>query len=250
MSHTYFHAGERFLYVVDAYRYPDRKVAGQASNQFHLYVALEVYGEFYFHDDWTQDVEYTILDNLSPGETEAVTIFDFEWPDVDGSAVDISLWSVIIEADSGDMHGRYDQLLFAYGPPPPTSTPVPEPTATPVQPEMKIDLNNDDSPLGWDCEDERMYCFGEHASTTSSYRIARVTNTGGAEFVVRLEVIGATPGMFISQTAMAFLLDPGDSELIEFIFDPHAPPGDKSATLVIEGAGDREEIELLGTFVF
>jgi len=248
-SHDYFYAGERFLYVVDVYHYPERMFMSEMGNRFYLYVALEVYGVFYFYPSWTEKVECVELENLPPGATENISVFDFTWPDVDGSAMNLRLWSVILEGDSGEMYGRYDVTEFGYGPPP-TATPTSIPTPTPVPPKMTVLFNNDDSPLSWTCGDERIYCFGTTHSSTGYYRVVTVKNEGGGVLNVETEISGSDADLFEMENGDSFSLQPGATREIRIRFSPEPPPGEKSAFLDITGADKTERMELRGGYSF
>ncbi len=249
MSYDYFNAGQRFLYVVDTFKLPDKQQGAAMPDPLHLYVALEVYGQFYFYSLWTNQPEYLVLDSLPPGMTNSVTILDFTWPDAGGSAMNLTLWSVVLDAATGDLYGEYDQSDFDYGPPPETPTPPPDATPTPVIADMSIEFINADEPLGWECGDERLYCFGD-CHFRKECLVVRVINTGGGNLPVNIGLAGSHPNLFFPLTANDFTLSPGESRDVVVAFDPSGVPETKTAIMVVSGAGEQHQIDLQAHFVY
>ncbi len=246
----YIYPGERFLYTVDAFHFPEKFGKAAPSNDFHLYVALEINNVFWFWTRWTHEIEFVLLEDLPPDTNETFTVLDFEWPDIEGRFDSIHLWSVLLDADTQDMHGDYSKSDFGYGPPPATETPDPDPSPTPSTEEMLIEFTNDDSPLGYECGDERLYCFGEQHFTTALYRTSTLTNTGGLSVNVNITLSGTNADNFTMDVPANFSLNPGNEQEIRVQFNPSGVPGMKYAVLNINGAGRTDEIELSGHFVY
>ncbi len=75
-------------------------------------VVLGVYGEFWFWPGWSQDFDLEYHDYL-PGLTE-IQVFEFIWPDVQGTALGLEFYSGLINAEMNDLIGEYGYLTFGY----------------------------------------------------------------------------------------------------------------------------------------
>ncbi len=249
ISTNYMYAGQRFLYAVNVMNMPEKSSA-MPGTDFDLYVALEINGLFWFWTHWTHEVEFMFLPDLPPDTAETMQVLDFEWPNVDGSFQGISLWAVLLEAGTSNMHGEYSRDEFGYGPPPATETPDPDPTATPFTEELTVAFINDDSPIGYHCGDERVYCFGAHHFPTSNYHTITLRNTGGVVSSVTLDVSGSHADLFIPDCPPNLVLNPGENREIRIQFSPSGVPGMKYATISVTGAGHTDNVELEGEFVY
>jgi len=79
-----------------------------------LYVLLDVYGEYWFHPDWTKELsrETVLFDDEHPIE---IIILDFVWPEGDhGTADNLYFWSAITEAETFNIIGEIDIVEFGY----------------------------------------------------------------------------------------------------------------------------------------
>lgn len=65
------------------------------------YLALEVYGLFWFWPSWSQEVDSAPLTVAGPG-CDLVDVLEFEWPQVDGTADNLRFWGALITT-AGDL---------------------------------------------------------------------------------------------------------------------------------------------------
>ena len=84
--------------------------------QIPFAVILEVYGEYWFYPDWTQDIGYEILD-ISPGFTEKTIIETFPWPTNAGTASGLHFFSLFLKPDLSDMLGVMESWEFGWSNP-------------------------------------------------------------------------------------------------------------------------------------
>ncbi len=106
MSKSDFTAGDRF--VLDAWL----KNSLNAIQPVQLYIALDVYGQFWFYPGWTQEVQFAPL-NLEPASEQTLRIFDFTWPEVEGSATGLYFWGLLMNPTELSVIS-YDGVQFGY----------------------------------------------------------------------------------------------------------------------------------------
>ncbi len=79
-----------------------------------LYVLLEVYGQFWFYPNWTQELDsyptylrrgFSLLDILA-----------FEWPDVPDAATGLHFISAVTQRNNFNIIGEYDMIEWGFGP--------------------------------------------------------------------------------------------------------------------------------------
>lgn len=77
-----------------------------------LWVALDVYGEFWFGPTWQQ-----VPDSYPMGEMHAPhleRILDFVWPVSTGSAEELKFWGAVTDESATDLIGTYDVVEFGF----------------------------------------------------------------------------------------------------------------------------------------
>jgi len=78
-----------------------------AARSVNTFIAMEVYGQWLFGPGWTEDVTPYPMDLLA-SNTMTVDVFPvFDWPAGVGAGT-ITMWSVMVDADTGAMLGNYD----------------------------------------------------------------------------------------------------------------------------------------------
>ncbi len=251
VSSGYIFPGERCLFTVGIHNDATQFAPGEpAGNDFKLFVVLDIGGEYWFWDGWTQEIDYVLIEDMPPGTTETIQIMDFAWPDIEGWFWRVRLWTALLYADTDEMYGDFDFDDFEYGSDPGTPTPEPDATATPSVGELLVQFNNDDSPVSYECGDERLYCFGDQHFPTDHYRVATLKNTGGAVISVNTAFEGSDSDQFEVEESTAFQLDPGANRDLRVRFNPSGVPGMKYGSIRIEGPGPTQVIEFQGHFVY
>ncbi|MBN2055165.1 DUF1565 domain-containing protein [bacterium] len=77
-----------------------------------LYCVLDVYGVYFFHPSWTQDLQAEILS--IPAGAGSNTVLDFTWPMGAGAADDLAFYAVLTEHASFDLLSKVDVAWFCY----------------------------------------------------------------------------------------------------------------------------------------
>lgn len=93
----------------------DRKEAFPPFNgevDLQKFIILDVYGSYYFYPRWTTELDYLPL-TVTDGYEHSGTIFDFTWPEFDGTAHGIVFWAGIFNPETGSI-GGYSALGFGY----------------------------------------------------------------------------------------------------------------------------------------
>ncbi|MBN1355374.1 VCBS repeat-containing protein [bacterium] len=81
-----------------------------------LFVILDIYGMFWFWDDWTQAVDYKRVELPVQGATHTI-IPDFIWPDTgDQTLSGIVFWSAITDETITSILGEIGKWTFGFGP--------------------------------------------------------------------------------------------------------------------------------------
>ena len=78
-----------------------------------LYIILDVYGQFFFHDAWTQTPECEVIE-VSDGFSSHRSILTFIWPSGTGSASDLGFWAGCVVHDTATILGEIDHVTFSY----------------------------------------------------------------------------------------------------------------------------------------
>jgi len=79
---------------------------------YDLYVALEISGVFWFYPSWGQTPDSESI-FMSQGSSIEKTIFNFIWPDVQGSASGLKFWGALL-TPGGELLGNYDVIEWGY----------------------------------------------------------------------------------------------------------------------------------------
>ena len=93
----------------------DRKEARPPFNgevDLQKFIILDVYGSYYFYPLWTPDADFEPV-TITDGYSSSGTIFDFTWPEFDGTAHGIVFWAGIFNPETGSI-GGYSALGFGY----------------------------------------------------------------------------------------------------------------------------------------
>ncbi len=93
---------------------------GPELNDVPLFVILDVFGEYWFWNDWKQEPDYGRVD-LPAGASVTITIIDpFQWPDTGSDELDgIVFWSGMTDQDLSEILGGIEGIgswEFGYGP--------------------------------------------------------------------------------------------------------------------------------------
>ncbi len=105
-----FHAGDRF--VLASRMVKTQNPPFMASESTSAYLLLDVYGAYYWAPNWTTEFTYESL-LVTDGLDEQTTVFDFIWPEVDGSASGLLFWATTI-TDNDSWVGPVACLEFGY----------------------------------------------------------------------------------------------------------------------------------------
>ncbi|MBN1551619.1 right-handed parallel beta-helix repeat-containing protein, partial [bacterium] len=107
LNDTMFEAGEPFK--LRAYC-----VGTDNVSEADLYVALEVFGQFWFWPDWQQIPSHKRID-LTSGSVHYYFILDFTWPDGEFGSIDgLNFWGAMFDPVDGELIGNYDKVTFGY----------------------------------------------------------------------------------------------------------------------------------------
>lgn len=105
LTESVFHTDDLFLLTTHEYRVGDRLAVDE-------YLALEVYGQFWFYPSWTNNLEYT-RKFVETGEYTQ-TIFSFTWPAVDGSAYGLHFYYLMTEPGNYNLLSNVGIIEFGY----------------------------------------------------------------------------------------------------------------------------------------
>ncbi|MCD4654986.1 hypothetical protein K8T06_13760, partial [bacterium] len=105
LNKTTFSKGDYFMF---------KSICGnqQESTICDLYIAMEVGGLFWFYPGWTQTPDAESM-YLSEGSVIEKTIFNFIWPEVQGSAFGLKFWGAILTPEN-QLLGDFDMLEWGY----------------------------------------------------------------------------------------------------------------------------------------
>jgi hypothetical protein len=104
----YFTPGEQFTLQLRVANYGPAVEGKQ-------FVLLDVYGSYWFHPGWTQELDYVVV-SLPEGFDQTITILDFQWPATNQSADGIVFWAAITDAAMVDLLSNVDKVSFGFGP--------------------------------------------------------------------------------------------------------------------------------------
>ncbi len=81
-----------------------------------LFCLLDIYGQYWFWDDWTHELDYHLL-NVPTGDTSLTIIDLFTWPDTGQDSLQgLAFLAALVDTSLTSIIGDYDILLFGYGP--------------------------------------------------------------------------------------------------------------------------------------
>lgn len=83
-----------------------------SSELVSLYVVLDLFGQYWFHPDWTQTMDSANV-LLPTAGTIDLDILNFTWPAVDSSASGLKFWAAMLDAENKLM-GSYDWIEWGY----------------------------------------------------------------------------------------------------------------------------------------
>jgi hypothetical protein len=107
LSHTVFHPGDRFLLTAGIYNPGPEDYSATP-----LAVILDVYGDYFWYPAWSQTFQTDYID-VDPG-VKTITILDFTWPLVSGSAGGIMLYGALLTPQLDAILGDYDYVSFGW----------------------------------------------------------------------------------------------------------------------------------------
>lgn len=107
LNQTAYRAGDSFDFKVRI----DPALSGDLSAD--LYVALEVYGEFYFYPSWTQDLDWLRV-FLSNSGSYLIPILSFTWPAGVGSAENLRFWALLMDPGTFTLTSNVDTATFSF----------------------------------------------------------------------------------------------------------------------------------------
>ena len=77
------------------------------------YILLDVYGEYWFYPSWSQNMDYDTM-TLSANYFRTFSIFDFQWPEVDGHASQLKFWAALLKPGLPELISDVDMVEFGY----------------------------------------------------------------------------------------------------------------------------------------
>ena len=77
------------------------------------YLILDVFGELFFYPGWTTDVDFQPR-TFAPGEHAVDKIFDFMWPNVEGSVSGLRFYLGFLDPTTYTLVGSIDMVEFGY----------------------------------------------------------------------------------------------------------------------------------------
>jgi len=122
LSQTLFAEGDLFRFLVEVRKLRTGNYAAD------LFIALDVYGEYFFWPSWGRDVAWARRTYANMISREA--ILEFIWPGGAGEAQGIILWGALTRPDTIDLYS-WDNAVFSFTE---STDPTPSPTDTPILP--------------------------------------------------------------------------------------------------------------------
>jgi len=88
----------------------------QPHEDMPLFVVLDIVGEYWFWDGWTQDVDYRNV-YVPMGNSMLTIVPEFSWPDTGpGVVTDIVFWGALLTPDLTSLFGQMSNWTFDFGP--------------------------------------------------------------------------------------------------------------------------------------
>ncbi len=107
LSQSIFEEGDLFTLVAESH-------GDSGSSMAHLWVLLDVYGDYFFWPGWSRDPQFTSVP-LSDEHPTSTLILSFLWPIGDfGSAYGLKFWGAILDPVSQTLIGNFDSVEFGY----------------------------------------------------------------------------------------------------------------------------------------
>ncbi len=106
LSHEMFHTGDNFICTANLYNTGTEIVVTE-------FIALDVYGQFWFWPDWTEDVTFKVRTLEAGAAITGESVIEFEWPQVQGSARNLKFWAALVDPE-GNIFGSYDMVEWGY----------------------------------------------------------------------------------------------------------------------------------------
>ncbi|GEM_PF-5785627 len=105
LSESVFHTGDTFLLMTHEFRAGQRLAVDE-------YLALEVYGQYWFYPSWTNSIEFKRR-FVETGEYTQ-TIFSFTWPQVEGTANGLHFYYLMTGPGTYDLLSNVGVIEFGY----------------------------------------------------------------------------------------------------------------------------------------
>ncbi len=86
----------------------------EATKTGMLFVILDIFGEFWFHPDWTQDVSWENITFPTMSSFIQKQILFFEWPENAGELHDIRFWTGVLDAHTGAVLGEISFVNWGF----------------------------------------------------------------------------------------------------------------------------------------
>ncbi len=78
-----------------------------------LFIVLDIYQEYWFYDDWSQDMDY-VVEPLAAGCNYSKEILYFIWPEEAGSLHNLKFWAAFLEPGSWELIGEIDWVEWGF----------------------------------------------------------------------------------------------------------------------------------------
>ncbi|MBN2054985.1 hypothetical protein JW905_08680, partial [bacterium] len=78
-----------------------------------VYIALDVYGSFWFWPGWTQELDFLTW-TIDAEDCRTDDILEFTWPDGAGAAEGIMFWTAMFTPGTFDLVGQIGWCDFSY----------------------------------------------------------------------------------------------------------------------------------------
>ncbi|MBN2057062.1 hypothetical protein JW905_19195 [bacterium] len=105
-NQAYYFSGDPFILTLSVANHGPATTVQQ-------YVILDVFGMYWFHDDWSSEPDSTIR-SLQAGASWQDTILDFTWPAGAGTADDVRFWAAMLIPDTSTLASNIDYCDFGW----------------------------------------------------------------------------------------------------------------------------------------
>lgn len=86
---------------------------GASARAVDRYIILDVYGNYWFYPTWTQSADH-VNETMAANHQDTITIFNFQWPQVEGHADSLRFWAAHVDPSEGTLIGDYSMVTFSY----------------------------------------------------------------------------------------------------------------------------------------